>query len=283
MADMDLDARTREFIDEREGSVFVQYAAIIRRLRAPDGCPWDAKQTLRSLRRFIIEESFEALAAVNDLESGTGSHADVAEELGDVMLVFMLMADALRIEGGPSLENILLENAMKLVRRHPHVFGSTEVSDESEVVTNWNRIKSDIEKKPDGAAYVSNGLPPLERAREIQKKAAREGFDWPDTTPVFEKIFEETRELEDAVHNNNAKEIENELGDLLFSVVNLARKLKTDPSVALAGTNERFLARFAFIENELSVKKKTVRESSPEVLDEHWENAKRNRSSGSDV
>lgn len=295
------DGRTQEFLDRDEANIFEQYAAIVRRLRAPDGCPWDRKQTLNSLRRFIVEESFELLAAINDhqkrksvlsearipdedepgsAENNTLHH--VAEELGDVFLVTLLLADALKDAGGPSLQEILKENGRKLIRRHPHVFSDVVAEDEQTVVANWNEIKRNVENKPESVAYVSNGLPPLERAQEIQKKAAHLGFDWPDAAPVIEKIREETDELHEALQAAHAgggalrdnHHIEQEIGDLLFSVVNLSRKVKTDASVALAGTNERFLERFTYIENEVARSGVAFTEYSLDALDRLWNEAK---------
>lgn len=279
---MNIDERTSEFLDPHESSIFEQYAAIIRRLRAPDGCPWDRKQTLTSLRRFIVEESFELLAAINDLDTGTIAYEHVAEELGDVFLVAMLIADALAMAGGPTLSHVLQENGGKLLRRHPHVFSDVDVASEHDVVVNWNQIKKDVENKHETPAAISSGLPPLERAYEIQKKAARLGFDWPHTDPVFDKVREETEELraeiaaaEDSdtpVKDN--RRIEAELGDLLFSVVNLSRKLKADPSVALAATNRRFLQRFRYIEEKVSEQNRVMADIPLQELDELWEDAK---------
>lgn len=280
---LNIDERTREFLDTRESEIFARYAAVIRRLRASDGCPWDHKQTLHSLRRFLIEESFEVLAAINDHESGNGTCLEIAEELGDVILVTMMIADALTLAHGPTFKEILQENGEKLIRRHPHVFSDVSVRDAAEVKKNWDEIKQTIEQKNSGTGETSPGLPPLERAMEIQKRAARLGFDWPDETPVYDKILEEIEELKAAVRharqqNESMRDntpVEAEVGDLLFSAVNLARKLKTDPSVALAGSNERFLKRFKRMEQLLAVGNESVADSSLEKLDELWDQAKR--------
>tara|TARA_B100000614_G_scaffold258458_1_gene280640 strand:+ start:6276 stop:7190 length:915 start_codon:yes stop_codon:yes gene_type:complete len=281
-----------------EAALFERYAAIVRRLRADDGCPWDRKQTLRSLRRYLIEESFEVLAAIEDLsasEANAGSDtahtkspvthafAHVAEELGDVVLVTLLLADALEHAAGTSFTEILLENGRKLVRRHPHVFGDIEANDSAQVVANWNQIKTEQEGRSTSAHHVSAGLPPLERAYEIQKKASDLGFDWPDVEPVFEKLHEEIDELRTALADAQAsnaairdnRSIEDELGDILFSVVNLSRHLKTDPSVALGLTNRKFLTRFAAVENALADRGSSLEDASLEEMDALWEQAKR--------
>lgn len=276
---------------DAEAKLFADYAAIIRRLRAPDGCPWDHKQTLRSLRRFIVEESFEALAAIEDLGPGdgdsSGEEADqlsaaylhVAEELGDVLLVTLLLSDALEAAAGIRLEDILRENGEKLIRRHPHVFGDVSATHADEVVRNWDQIKREQEGRTNSVGSVSAGLPPLERAHEIQKKAAKLGFDWPSWEPVLEKIREEAGELEEEIRQagNGMRDnphVEDELGDLLFSVVNLARHLKADPSVALDHTNRRFMRRFGYIEERLAAHGRTPSDCSLEELDTLWHEAK---------
>ena len=268
-----------------EAAVFERYAAIIRRLRAPDGCPWDRKQTLRSLRRYLIEESFETLAALNELDDAPtqrGAYSDVTEELGDVVLITLLLADALEAESGVSFIDILLENGRKLVRRHPHVFESAPVKDEDEVVANWHRIKRDQEGKTPSIVASGGGLPPLERAYEMQKKAAKVGFDWPAIDSVFLKISEEIEELREALRSvaesdepvkDNPK-VEEELGDILFSVVNLSRHLKSDPSLALERTNRKFLTRFRYIEDVARSRNTSLQEMTLMELDTLWNEAK---------
>lgn len=304
-----------------EAVVFEQYAAIIRRLRGDGGCPWDRKQTLRTLRRYIVEESFEALSAIEDLgtladagasgDAGSDASGDtqspgarvrdadvpnqpaetaqatayhhVAEELGDVVLVVLLLADALEQAAGISFAEILLENGRKLIRRHPHVFADVSAVDPDTVVANWNQIKTEQEGRPTSVAHVSAGLPPLERAYEIQKKAAKQGFDWPDIEPVFAKVHEELQELQEAVRATESgsvsprddRAVENELGDVIFSLVNVSRHLKADPSVALAGTNEKFLSRFLEVERGLEARGSGFDGVTLEEMDALWDAAKR--------
>lgn len=282
---MKIDDRTESFRREEESLVFCDYAAIIRRLRAPDGCPWDRKQTLDSLRNHIVEEAFELVAAINELsQDGHGSFTDVAEELGDVFLVAMMLSDALDREGSVPFQDVLRENGSKLIRRHPHVFSNETVRDADEVVVKWQDIKTKVEGKKNGPGAVSAGLPPLERAYEIQKKASKVGFDWPDVYPALTKIREELDEIEDELTSSSdqgvsGKHIEKELGDLLFSVVNVARKLKIDPSVALDSSNREFLRRFAHIEAGAAEAGTSVESMSLDELDRLWEDAKRPRRS----
>ena len=278
-----IDDATRQHRRRNEADLFLDYAAIIRRLRGPGGCPWDQKQTLHSLRNHIVEESFELVAAINDLElEERTDHADVAEELGDVFLVTMLISDALAKEGSIHLADVLVENGNKLIRRHPHVFSDTSVHDAEEVVQNWHRIKTQIEGKDGRATSVSRGLPPLERAYEVQKKAAKVGFDWTTVEPALAKIKEELDELEAEITTaergarRTARDahVEKEVGDLLFSVVNVARKLAIDPSVALDRSTTEFLRRFAYIEDRLAERGKQPQDSDLTELDDLWDEAK---------
>ncbi len=262
-----------------ETADFALYASIIRRLRAPDGCPWDRKQTLQSLRRYIVEEAFELIAAIQD-----GDRNDIAEELGDVILVTFLIAGALETESGITISEVLRENGEKLIRRHPHVFGDTTVNGSDDVVRNWNEIKANHEGRSDSPLSVSAGLPPLERAQEIQKKASKLGFDWDSVFPALEKVREELNELETLlaghdVENNAASvrdnpDVEKEIGDLIFSTVNVARHLKSDISVALSRSNESFLKRFGHIESSLFRDGKSFHDATLEELDDLWNEAK---------
>ncbi len=277
-----LDEATESHRRPNESRVFEEYAAIIRRLRAPDGCPWDRKQTLDSLRNHIVEESFEMVAAINDASGASRApdasrYGEVADELGDVFLVAMLLSDALDKESGISFVDVLRENGRKLLRRHPHVFSDTSVKNAEEVAFNWHTIKTEIEGKNPGPSGVSAGLPPLERAFEIQKKASKLGFDWDDAKPAIDKIHEEAAELAQAADDPDSSStiIESEIGDLLFSVVNVARKLKVDPTVALDQTNRKFLSRFAYIEKALEARGMDVSSASLAEMDELWDESKR--------
>jgi tetrapyrrole methylase family protein/MazG family protein len=276
------DGSSAAFERAPEAEVFRKYASIIRRLRAPDGCPWDRGQTLPSLRRYIIEEAFEAVAAIDDAtESGT--FAEVADELGDLFLVALLTADALEKEGSVSLSTVLTSGAEKLVRRHPHVFGETIVADETEVTANWNEIKRHQEGRSSRVDAVSEHLSPLERSRNIQKRAGEVGFDWGELEPVLAKIEEELNELRaviaerigDGAVPRDSPEVEEELGDLLFSVVNVARHLKADPTIALERTNRKFIRRFRAVEDFARESGRNMTSMSLDELEGLWLRAKK--------
>lgn len=264
------DAETQRYERSTEAALFGRYAAVIRRLRGPDGCPWDRKQTARSLRRFLVEEVFELVAALNRLpwngdsatDASLGREADeVVDELGDLFLVSLLVSDAVECETGRPLADVFSESLNKLVRRHPHVFGDATATDADSVVRNWQQIKRDVEQRTDESRLAaSDGLPPLERAQQVQKIAAEAGFDWQSAQPVVEKLREEIAELEAELARTAALDgvtrddpgIEKELGDLLFSAVNLCRKLKISPSLALARSTDTFRARYEHVSRRSS-------------------------------
>jgi tetrapyrrole methylase family protein/MazG family protein len=254
---------------------------VIVRLRAPDGCPWDREQDPSTLRGDLIEETFECVEAIDEKDP-----PHIREELGDLYLLVTMISYMHQQEGTFTVEDVLRGIAEKLIRRHPHVFGETRVADSAEVLENWAKIKIEQEgRKPRDSVLdaVSRGLPPLDRAFKLQKKAAKAGFDWPDLAGVTAKIREELAETEaahdaatEAPPKSGALEaVEGELGDLLFSAVNLCRYLKVDPSVALQRTNAKFEKRFKYMEKKM---KEGGREMSPEnlaLMDGYWEEAKK--------
>ncbi|MDR0656926.1 MAG: nucleoside triphosphate pyrophosphohydrolase, partial [Treponema sp.] len=239
---------------------FKKLYEIVVRLRAPGGCPWDREQTPLSLRGDLIEETYECIEAIDQQDP---SH--VREELGDIFLLVTMIAYMHEQEGHFTLEDVLEGVSEKLVRRHPHVFGDLKAEDGSalssaEVLGNWARIKVEQEgRKPKDSILdeVSRGLPPLDRAWKLQKKAAKAGFDWPDIRGVSAKIEEELEEVLSAAEKNTAgtpssrAALEEELGDLLFSAVNLCRYLGVEPSVALQRTNLKFTGRFKHVEKRM--------------------------------
>lgn len=244
----------------------------MQRLLAPEGCPWDREQTLQSLLPYLVEETYEVVDAVNS------NHADDhREELGDLLLQIVFQSELRQAEGKFGIDDVVEGIVEKLVRRHPHVFGDIEAKDTQAVLANWAQLKAEekAEKGKHGALDgVPRSAPALLRASRLGEKAAAVGFDWPHADGPRNKINEELSELDQAIQGNNAAAIEHELGDVLFSVVNLARKLGVDPENALRGTAERFAARFAHMERALQFEGKSVRDSSAETLDQLWERAK---------
>ncbi|GHU84123.1 nucleoside triphosphate pyrophosphohydrolase [Spirochaetia bacterium] len=272
------------------------YDTIIR-LRAPDGCPWDKEQTPASLRGDLIEETYECVEAIDEKDP-----THIREELGDLFLLVTMLSYMHEQEGLFSVADALQTVTEKLIRRHPHVFGGVKVKDSAEVLDNWARIKVEQEgRKPKDSILdeVSQALPPLDRAYKLQKKAAKAGFDWPDLKGVIEKIEEELGEVTDAIaacdaaaqdapmsHNIVLQEsslqesslqeaIEGELGDLLFSAVNLCRYLKIEPSVALQRTNTKFVKRFKYMEGEMKKVGHEMKQENLSIMDRFWEEAKK--------
>jgi tetrapyrrole methylase family protein / MazG family protein len=254
----------------REFSTFRQ---IIADLRGPNGCPWDKKQTHDSLKKYLIEEAYELIEAINNEDID-----HMVEELGDVLLQVMLHAQIGEDDGYFTIEDVIEGISEKMVRRHPHVFGNVEVETEEEVLSNWQEIKQQekgITQKSllDG---VGNGLPNLLKAKELQKKAAKVGFDWPDIAPVLEKVKEELLELQEAKQQGKQQEIELEYGDLLFALVNVARHYQIDPEEALFKTNQKFSRRFSYIEEKVAASGRSFSDYTLEELDAFWVEAKTN-------
>jgi MazG family protein len=215
--------------------------AVMHRLRAPGGCPWDAEQTHESLIPHLIEEAYEVAEAAR-----SGDMAHFCEELGDLLLQPIFHAEIAAESGSFTFDDIARGITEKLIRRHPHVFGDATAATSDAVLTQWEQIKR-AEKGDQPQPFlhgISKGLPALMRAQKLQKKAAKVGFDWPDIAPVLDKIREETTEILDAVASGEKDAIREEVGDLLFTVVNLARKLGVDAEIALSEANSKFEDRF---------------------------------------
>jgi MazG family protein len=245
--------------------------AVMHRLRAPGGCPWDAVQTHESLIPHLIEEAYEVAEAAR-----SGDMAHLKEELGDLLLQPVLHAEIASETGAFSLDDIARDITEKLVRRHPHVFGDAAVEDAAGVIRQWEEIKR-AEKgggRESRLHGVSRALPALMRAQKLQKKAARAGFDWADAAPVLDKIREEADEIAGAMARMDQAAIEDEVGDLLFSVVNLARKLGVDAEVALSGANEKFTARFSALEQRVESGGRKLEEMSLADMDAVWDEVK---------
>ncbi|MCB5276727.1 MAG: nucleoside triphosphate pyrophosphohydrolase [Candidatus Cloacimonetes bacterium] len=242
---------------------------IVAALRDPEkGCPWDIKQTRESLVPNFIEELYEVVEAIEDKD-----YSALREELGDLMLHIVFQAQIAHEEGIFAMHDVLEAICNKLVRRHPHVFGDVQIDDADGVKMNWERIKKQEKKERESVLDgIPRALPALIQAHRIQEKAASVGFDWKDMRPVLEKIEEEHEELMEALADNDSDAIREEMGDYLFSIVNLARKLGIDAEAALKATNRKFYRRFRYVENQYN--EEEIHEASLEELDKHWESAK---------
>jgi tetrapyrrole methylase family protein / MazG family protein len=255
---------------------FGRLYSIVARLRAPDGCPWDREQTPSSLRGSVVEEAYELVEAIDE-----GDAPHVAEEAGDLFLL-ATMISYMHEEGGAfSVAEALGRVCDKLVRRHPHVFGDAEARTSEAVLKQWEEIKEKVEgrrKKDSVLDAVSRALPPLERAYKLQKKAAKSGFDWTEASSVWAKAREELAEAEEACEASAASgdraALEEELGDLLFSAVNLSRFLEVDPAIALHAANEKFSRRFREVERRMAEAGVAMSAESMEAMDAFWDAAK---------
>ena len=250
--------------------------AIMHRLRAPGGCPWDAEQTHESLIPHLIEEAYETVDTIQ-----RGDHEHLKEELGDLLLQVVFHSELAEEAGRFSLEEVARGISEKLVRRHPHVFGSSEVSTADGVLQQWDEIKR-VEKGDEGKPYlhaVGKGLPGLLRATKLQKKAAKVGFDWPEEAGVLAKIREELLELEAAMDEQDPAAVAEEMGDLLFSMVNLMRFRKFDPEVLMAAANTKFESRFGAMERILTAQNLTLDAATAVQMEEAWQAVKQNERS----
>ena len=244
--------------------------AIVSLLRSPEGCPWDREQTHESLRAGLLEEACETIDAISNADD-----ANLREELGDLLLQVVFHTDLAAERGAFTLEDAARETCEKLIRRHPHVFGNVDATDTQAVLRQWEQIKRE---EKGGRASIMDGipraLPALIRAANIQKKAARVGFDWPDTAGVIDKFREELAELAVEMESGDRKALEHELGDLLFTAVNMARKLGIEPELALEHANQRFVARFQHMETSAAAENQKLEDLTPGELEGLWATAK---------
>jgi MazG family protein len=255
----------------KPGQSLSELVEVMDRLLAPDGCPWDREQTLDSLRPFLLEETHEVLDAIE-----RGTPADHCEELGDLLMQIVFQAALRRTEGAFDIDDVVRGIAGKLVRRHPHVFGDASAETADEVLAQWSKIK-EAEKGPSAASVLEGvpvSLPALARAQQLGSRAGDVGFDWPAIDGTRNKVTEEVGELDGAIASGDRSRIESEVGDLLFAVVNLSRKLKVDAESALRGANQRFEARFHFIEDRLREQGRGPRDADLKELDALWDQAK---------
>ena len=253
-----------------EGASFESFAEIVAHLRAPDGCPWDKEQTHETLRKHLLEESYEAISAID-----SGGFADMREEFGDLLLQIVLQSQIANEEGQFNINQVVQGIHSKIVRRHPHVFGDVELDGVDGVLANWEKLKEkERGKKKDGKGLLDGvpiALPALNQAQEYQDRAARVGFDWPEIEGVLEKIAEEIEEVRQAT---NEAELTSELGDLLFALVNLARWKKIDAESALRGTNMKFKKRFGYVELGAKKQERNLSELSLDEMESLWQEAK---------
>jgi len=251
---------------------FESLLEIMKTLRSPGGCPWDIEQTPKTLLPYLIEESAELVEAVEE-----GDDTEYCEELGDVLLQVVFHAQIAAEENRFDISDVLQAVNGKMISRHPHVFGDSEAETSEQVLVQWEKIKAGEkgkEKRRSLLDGVPKTFPALAEGAKLQKKAAKAGFDWPDTEGPMEKIVEEARELQQAVDQKDHDAAEAELGDLLFSVVNLARKLQLDPELALRRTNRKFRTRFAAVEQAAASANQNLEDCTLEELDLLWEQAK---------
>lgn len=246
---------------------------VMAALRGPHGCPWDKEQTHALLRRYLIEECYEVIEAIdeNDMHK-------LREELGDLLLQVVFHARLAEEAGHFNINDVIHEIVAKMIRRHPHVFGETRVKDSAEVLANWQEIKRQEKEEagetPTAIGGVPRALPALLRAYKVQGRAARVGFDWPNVEGAWEKVREEMEELKAAAAAGDKTAVAEELGDLLFAVVNVARFLKVEPELALATTTRKFEERFSFIEQSAAAMGRPLNDLTLDEMDALWEKAK---------
>lgn len=263
------------------GAKFEKLVEIMATLRGPNGCPWDKQQDRNTLKPMLVEETYEVLEAIDNNDSES-----LAEELGDLLLHIVFQAQLGREDHSFDIDAVIDAICDKLVRRHPHVFGSETASTPEEVIKNWEAIKAQEKTKklkdrtPEQRSLlegIPSKLPAIHEAHQISARAARVGFEWPDIEGVFDKLTEETRELREAMTGPESlrqARVEDEIGDILFVIVNLARHLKIDSESALKRANRKFKARFQYMETELARAGKTLEGASLDEMEILWRQAK---------
>lgn len=279
------------------GDKFEKAVGIMARLRAPGGCPWDREQTFDTIKRYTLEETYEVLEAIDNRD-----WPELTEELGDLLLQVLFYAEMAEEQGRFTIDDVLDTLANKLIGRHPHVFGDVKADDAQAVLKNWEALKSEEKKKKKSNPAdpgsvpeplldsVSSKMPALLEAHKISSKSAHAGFDWPEIAGLFDKLAEETRELEHCMQElppdslkpgsrskippELQEKLEGEVGDLFFVLVNLARWLAVDPESALRKTNRKFRQRFGHLEEQLRQQGKTLEQSNLEEMETLWQQAK---------
>lgn len=253
---------------------FTELRDVVRRLRAPEGCPWDREQTNPSLAPAIIEEAYEVAAAIR-----AGDDVNLREELGDLLMVILMHAQIAEEAGRFTIEEAMRSVTDKLIRRHPHVFGASEARDSGAVLKQWDAIKRDEKKNLDAPylADVPTSLPALMRAQKVQTKAARVNFDWTNIADVVAKVDEELAEVKEAMRAGDAEAVADEIGDLLFAVTNLARKSELAAEMVLQAATDKFIHRFNELEDRVRENGKQLGELDLAALDDIWNEIKAKR------
>ena len=272
-----------------KGDRFRELVALVDRLRGPGGCPWDREQTFDTLKPMMLEEAYEVLDAMD-----SGDRQDFCSELGDLLFQVVFLSRVAEDEGSFQIDDVAQTIIAKMIRRHPHVFGEVNASTADQVVQNWESIKrlERAEKQRTAASVVSPPsilegiapMPALLTASKLTSKAARVGFDWPNIEEIFAKLHEEVDELKEALLETSSvsdeDRSEQEVGDLLFVAVNIARFLRIDPETALRKTNRKFVSRFQHIEHRLRAAGKDFSQSSLEEMERFWQEAKKESTNG---
>ncbi|HLM99704.1 MAG TPA: nucleoside triphosphate pyrophosphohydrolase [Bryobacteraceae bacterium] len=257
------------------GEKFQQLVDLMARLRAPGGCPWDREQNFDTIKPFLLEETYEVMNAID-----ARNWLELADELGDLLLQAVFFSQMAAEENLFRIDDALDAINQKLIRRHPHIFGDETAVTEGDVRKRWSEIKAE-EKRSKGNSdetllgSVPRSLPALVEAQQIASRAAQTGFDWENAGQVIDKLHEELREFEEARVRGEREHLEDELGDMLFVLVNLARFVKVDPEQALRKTNAKFRRRFGYVEHKLAERGKTTRESSIDEMEALWQEAKK--------
>jgi len=267
-----------------KGERFRELVALVDRLCGPGGCPWDREQTFDTLKPMMLEETYEVLEAMD-----SGDRQEFCSELGDLLFQVVFLSRLAEDEGSFQIDNVTQKIITKMIRRHPHVFGAVNASTAEEVVENWESIKRSERAEKQGGNGISSSppsilegiapMPALLTASKLTTRAARVGFDWPNIEEIFAKLHEELDELKEAVLEASAasegSRIEQEVGDLLFVAVNIARFLRIDPETALRKTNQKFVSRFQHIEHRLREAGKDFSQSNLEEMERFWQEAKK--------
>jgi nucleoside triphosphate diphosphatase len=255
--------------------------SVMESLRAPGGCPWDHEQTYASLSQYLLEEAYETFDAIQEADE-TGDTTNLREELGDLLLQVVFHATIGKERGDFSIDDVAEGVTQKLILRHPHVFGDAKLDHAQDVLDNWDQLKAD-ERRASGKAEkqresilddVPIHFPALLEAAKLTRKAAKVGFDWSEPREILKKVEEEIREVEHALDENDRDHAAEEVGDLLFAVMNIARHLDVEPETALKKTNRKFRQRFRFIEQRLKEQGRSLEEATLGEMDDLWEKAK---------